>query len=354
MRQVIVNPRTHKVHGIRGLYWNKQTGRFWVRYSKNGVDRQHTFTPENATFSGLTRRANVELNHLKRIINNEVENNNNITKQSTHERSKRNFIKTVEDIFRDNVNSQTMSKYKRYCDGFILCKTQSKIEYVNEYNKSLLREKLNTATSGMKLEIYSKVQSAFNKLISLGLHRGINPCAFISRPRNTSLPREGYFECDEIKNIINHINNNETKLYFEMCVITGQRPVDVRRLDLQSIKQHIRFYNTKTNRYARVSHYIPNDIIERCKAQQSWTRSQDVMTREINETIRKLYADDRTLYYIRHSFITIIKRITGSNDDAQMWTHSGRNAAEIHYIHEDQSRADEILKRYLTMLGYNV
>ena len=62
-----------KVDGIRGLY-RESSGRWFVRFSCSGIDRQKTIeVNNNPTFSGLERIATTALKALKKEVEGELQ-----------------------------------------------------------------------------------------------------------------------------------------------------------------------------------------------------------------------------------------------------------------------------------------
>lgn len=362
MRNVEVGSN-FKVKGIRGLYLNPSTGRYWVRYCLNGVDRQRTFSPSNVTFSGLERRASVELRALKKEMESEQQHKPKVTKHAQD--SKESAIQAMNDaiqamndaiktVYSERVSLKTFQKMKRHLDGFMLAKNEKSSHEVNSYNRQHLQTKLATLTPSMQEECFSKASTAFKKLISIGLHKGMNPCDFVKPPKKQATTREGFFTAEELTVIKNKISDSEARLFFELCAITGQRPVDIHRLNLDAVTPVFKFHNGKTNRAARVACIIPGEVVERCHKQVKWSRLQDTLSSIINSTIRQCFGEDdsRTLYHVRHSFLSNLRHMGNSLDDCKLWTHAGDDAAELHYIHESQDRANMILRPYLELLGY--
>lgn len=355
MRKVEIGSN-FKVKGIRGLYLNPNTGRYWVRYCSGNIDRQRSFAPSNVTFSGLERRAAVELRALKKEVEAELKSSPSSIKPKPNNAfdAVQELEKAIDTVYADRVTPHTYQKMKRHLQGYKLAKFEKTACEIDTFNRQHLLQKLASHTPSMQEECFAKVSTAFKKLITIGLHKGTNPCDFVKPPKKVTASREGFFAPSELMQVKEALTDEEAKLFFELCCVTGQRPVDVHRLNLENVTPCFKFYNSKTNRANRVACLIPDDIVTRCHVIKKWSRSQDTYSAIINETIRNLFGEDesRTLYHVRHSFLTNLRSMGNALEDCKLWTHAGSDAAELHYIHESQDRANTILIPYLQSLGY--
>lgn len=389
-KKVIIKP-SGKVDGIRGLYKDCSSGRWYVRLSFHGIDKQVTIECKNETFSGLERAAGRALRILKKevesISTGEMETNkrNPALLFSNGEKALQNAIKKRWTL--KGTSEKKIKEYMRHCSGLVLCENKHFASTIDAHNVREAQGRIynDGCSNQSREERFCTINTVFKQLILCGVHKGSNPCDSIPKPKHCVNRRLDEFTFERAAEVIkaireqfknNDVRRDEHELFFRLCFETGQRPKDVYLFDARDIKDgHYHFSSHKTERFQRVSHKLSNEVMELTRrlidARKSiffsqrwknefvgdevfecfWETSFAMFSRALNNIIHKLYGPSVSLYYTRHFFVSEVFRITGSEFWAEAFTHEGRNANEIHYLHPDQEKADEILIEYQRRLS---
>lgn len=392
MTKPIVCRRSGKIDGIRGLYKSPVTGRFYVRYSYHGVDKQKTIFPKKVTFSELERVASSALIKLKKEVKAEFETIT-ISNDEVHlglvELGAKNLQEAVEKEWSlRGVTEAHITKLLKLSSGLALYSGHKKNERerINEHNISLLTSRLAEAeTQGKKRTIFDFVGIVFSQLIKSGKHTGCDPTHFVPKPKYVRSARKGELTLDVIEKVYKRLLEKakdhdmyfEYALFFRLCVETGQRPVDVFRFDVRNLSNdHYLFWNNKTSRFQRVEHLISENTISMIgqlivkrggvsvyshseknkyssdeKFECFWRNKLKTYTDFLTGIISEVSLGDATLYHTRHFFITEIFNLTGSDIWASAFTHEGMNIAQKHYLHLSKEKADEVLEQYFRFLS---
>lgn len=388
MTVAVVVKASGKVEGIRGLYKDQSSQRFYVRYAKDGIDRQLTVNPRGETFTALSRAASKGLTELKRLVELELGNTNSgasrgAKKVDTVLEGVQALPMVIEALWtQKGVSARCIKELKNYCLGLALCGVRDKkaIEAIDAHNSSEMAKKLGSALSDCsKVKLYGQIKAVFKSLIEKNRHFGQNPTMGFDAPRHTAQREEREITFEDMRKILDTtktavketIRQKEITLFFRLLSETGQRPIDLYRFDARKIEnRHYRFSSHKTGKTHRVSHLLSDtslDLIEEIKELRgvdayTWTDKNSVKNEEIvcfwslswrviqSET-RKLCSEalgeGAKLYTTRHHFISEIFRRTGSEFWASAYTHEGDTANTKHYLHIDQMEADKILKGFL-------
>ena len=386
--QVVVKA-SGKVEGIRGLYMDASSHRYYVRYAKDGIDRQLTVSPRGETFTALSRAASKGLTELKRLVELELGNTNSGASRGAKKGDSvlegvQALPMTIEALWtQKGVSARCIKELKNYTSGLALCGVRDKkaIEAVDAYNSAEMAKKLSGDLSDCsKVKMFSQIKAVFKSLIEKNRHFGQNPTMGFDAPRHTAQREEREITFEDMRKILDvtktqvkeKIRAKELCLFFRLLTETGQRPIDVYRFDARKIEnRHYRFSSHKTGKIHRVSHLLSDTtlaLIDEIKTLRggvdtyTWTDKNSVKNEEIvcfwslswrviqSET-RKLctlaLGEDAKLYTTRHFFISEIFRRTQSEFWASAFTHEGDTANTKHYLHIDQMEADKILKGFL-------
>lgn len=387
MTKPIVFRRSGKVEGIKGLYKSPTSGRFYVRYSYHGIDKQATILPTKCTFSELERCARTALTKLAKEVKTEfikILNAKTIVQLDVVEVGRIKLQKLIEkDWSARGVSENHIKRLLRLSEHFSLCfeNRKAEIKRIDDHNIEALRGELNNAnTQYMKHSIYDCVNTVFKHAISTNCHYGHNPCCYVSKPKFCPMHRQDEMTFDIIRDVYNSLiedakgNNTyfEYALFFRLCVETGQRPSDVFRFDVQKLDgNHYQFWSQKTMRTHRVLHKLSKPVISMigelfvrrggislyshtnknsfCNDEEFnsiWRNSLTTYTAFLTERIKKFSKGKATLYHTRHFFITEIFSMTESEFWAGVFTHEGKDTNQKNYLHIKQEKADEIMGAY--------
>jgi integrase len=229
-----------------------------------------------------------------------------------------------------------------------------------------------TFSDSQKAKKHGEITTIFSRLIAAGVHTGNIPTRNIGAPRVVTGHRKISLTFDEAAKVLKALESLpgentrrlELMLFFRLCVETGQRPNDLYLFDPAKIEAdeiHYAFYSTKTRREQRVMHLLSpgmRELLSRLiiarrsayyhdsKGSRFWMLSLHTISKVLNDEIKKAVGNEKILYATRHFFITEIFRRTDSTFWAEAFTHEGRTVAQCHYLHPDQSKADEILREF--------
>ncbi len=291
------------------------------------------------------------------------------------------LVKAIIKVWSLRQSSEKRIKaYIRAVSGLCLCSVKRFQNEIDDYNVRTLNKSIyeECKSKASMRERYHDANIVFRRLILSGVHKGSNPCDSIKTPKCAKERKTvelGYAQAVMVLNAIRErkslANINELQLFFILCFETGQRPKDVYLFDARKITDgHYRFYSHKTERSQRVSHILSRKVciliseIQRAREKSFyeqhftneytgcetlecfWRRSYSTMTNALNSIIHEVLGKDVSLYAAKHFFISEVFRMTESEFWAEAFTHEGRTANSIHYLHPDQSRADEIMIEY--------
>ncbi len=386
-KQVTVS-RTGKVHGIKGLYKDLSSNRFYVRYSFHGVDKQLTVFPKNLTFSGLEKTASRGLTELRRRVMEavgEAEPEMVLSPKDKISRAQDALVDAIEKHWAKRGSTQRhIVRLLRFTKGLCLCSTQKPKDkqLFNEHNHHVAMTMIENHefSDGQRSQAYKSINNVFSELIHAEIHHGSNPAVALIKPKNVCESRTTELTFADVAAVIRYIRNDQTidalkrieaELFIRLCIETGQRPGDIHRWNVLNITpdKHYLFDNHKTSRKHRVAHLISdvsmnlamtaivmrggtveypqsigNKYRENDDYQSFWRLCPSAYGHYINSVIRNVVGEDKTLYCARHFFISEMFRMTDSELWAEVFTHEGRNVNQRHYLHVDQSRADALLK----------
>ena len=216
MKPIIIST-SGKVEGIRGLFKDERTGRFFVRKTLKTadgrvLDRQKTVQVNtNLTFSGLERLALKALKDLEKEMKPVLETLPTPSAKATKspvEAGQAQLKKFLESE-KGKYSEKTWAEKAKRCEGFALV-TRSLLkseEAISSHNKNLLLEKLaryegrNEAT-----EIFKDLSSVFNSALKAGVHVGVNPTSLVKKPCDVLKKDFKYITIKQMGLIINLIN----------------------------------------------------------------------------------------------------------------------------------------------------
>lgn len=304
-----------KVDGIRGLY-KDASGRFYVRYSCSGLDRQKTVVLNGIpTFSGLERAAGAALRALKKEVENELE------KRPQAEKTEKKALSviekgqaTLEAFIKESYGQSAKNAARRLGQlrGFALTgrgnsKNTSEIDAHNSrLLKKVLEEKAGTQAA---LEWWKGIHAVFTQAIQAGMHTGLNPALQSNRPGcytekdYKSLTIE---QCATIYNAIKtnifNIDSNIIKqtLCFFYLLCTGMRSTSAilfRAQDIEQVKidnkykYYYRVYNNKRNKKMPYKQLLSKHIINELKQIHEFTYSIKTYQNTINKFIKYCFPE---------------------------------------------------------------
>lgn len=385
-KPVIIKP-SGKVQGIKGLYQNPSSKRMYIRYSFHGIDRQQTIYPKNMTFSELQRTASKAMTELKKTVKSQVPDTVSVKPQAVSV-IEYGIKKLPQEISKHWGCKGTSQKYiaelLKVTAGLSICdsKRQSDIAEVDRHNKTRAAEIIQEKglTQCQKFKRYYGIRQCFDTMITLQLHRGVNPIIEIPRPIYIQGRKTAVLDFDTSAKVILAIRQSryapvkrlELELFFRLCVETGQRPKDIYMFDATKISEgHYSFRSHKTRREQRVRHLLSDSVLRliseiilarsgAASYEQIWENKHGVdetfqafwhapfgsFSRDLNKLVHAIAGNDVSLYAAKHFFITEMFRRTGSEFWAEVFTHEGKNVNQRNYLHPEQQKADEILAEF--------
>ncbi len=394
MTKPVVTTKSGKVQGIRGLYKDPSSERYYVRYSFHGIDKQLTIYPKNETFSGLERAASQGLGQLKKQVKSTAGESLPENVQSPKDRiscAQAALVKAIETHWgRRGTTQKHIKRLLQFTRGMCLCsesKTKEKSVY-DAHNLRLARDFVEDGrlSGSQRREAYRSIFTVFSELIRAELHHGSNPAVHLIRPKHAVGVRDALLDVDDAAIAINAMRKDEStepakraesELFLRLCMETGQRPIDIHMWSPLRIDstQHYQFLSHKTSSKHRVKHIIsqasqklattiilmrggiieyPHELKNKYGSGESydafWRYSPRVYENYINGIIKRTVNENKTLYCARHFFISKVFSLTDSEFWAEVFTHEGKTANTKHYLHVDQKKADEILEAISTQL----
>lgn len=387
MTKPVIIKKSGKVYGIKGLYKDPSSDRYFVRYSKGGIDRQLTICPKNQTFSGLEKAAAKGITELKRRVNSiigESAHECNMTTKDRIQRAQDALINAIQDHWAKRGSSQKhIMRLLRCTNGMCLCSSvhEKDKKLFNEHNLEIARNLVESGniSDSKRGEAYKSINNVFTELIHAEIHTGNNPAISMIKPKQVNGNRETELTFVDASKAIAYIRNDEKsdalkrsecELFLRLCIETGQRPLDIHMWTLMKMTpdRYYQFMSHKTDRKHRVKHKMsqssvsmamsimlmrggcveyPQAIRNRFDQDDEYNSffsySLGSIGRYLNAAIRESVGEGKTLYSARHFFISEIFRMTQSEFWAEVFTHEGRDVNQKHYLHVDQSQADEII-----------
>lgn len=318
-----------KVDGIRGLY-REAGGRWYVRFSCSGIDRQRTVeVNEKVTFSGLERLASTALKALKKEVATELQNKNPVQSSvkksplSTIEKGQELMINFIKETY--STSTKNTSRRLGQLKGFSLTGRNAgkSVEEVDAHNTRLLKEILEEKKGTQSaLEWWKGIHAVFSQAMQAGMHTGLNPCLKQNRPgdfiekdyRSLSVEQLATIY-NSIKTNVFNIDNNLIKqcLCFFYLLCTGMRSTSAILFKAQDIEQvkingkykyYYRVYNNKRSKKMPYKQLISKHIINELKQIHSFTYSVKTLQNTINRFMKHCYPDSGLCCkHCRKSFI---------------------------------------------------
>lgn len=360
-----------KVEGIRGLYQDR-SGRWYVRKSLNGVDRQLTLqVNKNPTFSGLESLARAALKRLEKSISSEKPAQSAPPKtagiQATAiEAGQEKCRRFLQDIYAKRVTVGVFKERQRELDGFAFCiKARDKAE-VDKHNLDLLEERLKATTEKTRRERWKHVRAVFVLAITTGYHRGCLPTETVKRPPDLS-----EFDCREIlipeavkiykaleakQNSSNSERENRLSLEllsFFYLLTLGMRPSSAILFDASKIQRignadYYQVFSHKTERFIGVKHKLGGAwFTDNLKKINNFTYSSDYLLNQLNKIIRDTLQRQVNAKHLRKGFITACLRDGRfSIEEVKRLTHTPSDIIETNYNVAFQELADKVADWY--------
>ncbi len=388
MTKPVIIKKSGKVYGIKGLYKDPSSDRFFVRYSKGGVDRQLTICPKNLTFSGLEKAATKGMTELKKRVNGVIDIERpeaSITPKDRIAKAQDALVDAIQDHWAKRGSTQKhILRLLRFTRGMCLCScTRDKDKKLyNDHNLEIARCLIESTelSDCQRVEAYKSINNVFTELIHAEIHSGCNPAVTVIKPKPVKGNRETELTFDDAAKTIRFIRNDEktdetkraeAELFLRLCMETGQRPIDVHMWNLLKMTpdRYYQFSSHKTDRRHRVKHKIsqvtvslamstmlmrggcveyPQAIRNRFDHDDEYNSFFSLGVRSIcnyiNAAIKDSVGEEKTLYSARHFFISEMFRMTQSEFWAEVFTHEGKTTNQRHYLHVDQSQADELIR----------
>ena len=318
-----------KVDGIRGCY-KDSTGRWYVRYSCSGIDKQKTIDVNGKlTFSGLERLASTALKALKKEVEAELQKRNPV--KPTLTKAPVSVIENGQlvmiDFIKEAYSSSTKNVSRRLgqLKGFALTGRNAgrTVEEINSHNANLLKTILEERKGQQSaLEYWKGIHAVFSQAIQSGIHAGLNPATKQSRPgdycekdyKSLSIGQLATIY-NSIKTNIFNIDNNLIKqtLCFYYLLCTGMRSTSAilfKASDIEQIKvnnkykYYYRVYNNKRSKKMPYKQLISRHIINELKQIHAFTYSIKTFQNVINKFMKYCYPDSGLCCkHLRKSFI---------------------------------------------------
>ena len=318
-----------KVDGIRGCY-RDATGRWFVRYSHSGIDRQKTIDVNNSpTFSGLERIATTAIRSLKKEVEGELLKRNPIQESpkripvSVIEKGQEIMISFIKETY--SSSQKNTSRRLGQLKGFALTGRNAgrTVEEIDAHNANLLKTILEERKGQQSaLEYWKGIHAVFSQAIQAGLHVGLNPCLKQNRPGDYCEKDYKSLTIEQLATIYNSIKTNifnidnnliRQTLCFYYLLCTGMRSTSAilfKASDIEQIKvnnkykYYYRVYNNKRSKKMPYKQLISKHIINDLKQIHAFTYSIKTFQNVINKFIKYCYPDSGLCCkHLRKSFI---------------------------------------------------
>lgn len=318
-----------KVDGIRGLY-KDSSGRWFVRFSCSGVDRQRTIeVNEKITFSGLERIASTALKALKKEVASELQK-----REPSQLPEKKIPVSTIEkgqalmvSFIKETYSASTKNTARRLGQlrGFALTGRSAgkTVGEIDEHNTRLLKEILEEKKGTQAaLEWWKGIHAVFSQAMQAGLHSGLNPALKQNRPGDFIEKDYRSLSIEQLATIYNSIKTNifnidssliRQCLCFFYLLCTGMRSTSAILFKAQDIEQvkvngkykyYYRVYNNKRNKKMPYKQLISKHIIGELKQIHSFTYSIKTLQNTINKFMKHCYPNSGLCTkHLRKTFI---------------------------------------------------
>ena len=318
-----------KVDGIRGCY-RDATGRWFVRYSRSGIDRQKTIeVNNNPTFSGLERIASTAIRSLKKEVDAELVKRNPVQQTtvkspvSVIEKGQMMMISFIKETYASS--KKNVTRRLGQLKGFAMTGRNAgkSVEEIDSHNARLMREILEQRKGNQSaLEYFKGIHAVFSQAMQAGLHVGLNPATKQNRPGDYCEKDYKSLSIEQLATIYNsiktnifNIDNNLIKqcLCFFYLLCTGMRSTSAilfKASDIEQIKvnnkykYYYRVYNNKRSKKMPYKQLISRHIINELKQIHAFTYSVKTFQNVINKFIKHCYPDSGLcVKHLRKSFI---------------------------------------------------
>lgn len=343
-----------KVEGIRGLY-KDQYGRWYVRKSFEGIDRQRTIEDmnENPTFSEAERKAARELRRLEKDIEKQgVVSKKARPAKSTLEKAQERCAHYIEvDYKQRGVSHAVWLRRRAEMRGFAFaCKPMMEID---DHNLALLRERLDAATPKSAADLYLHIKAIFSLSIQDGKHFGANPCARVLKPAMMQEKDTRFVSLHESAKVFAHLDllsdvYGEQVVCFFYLLTLGMRATSAILFDAKDLKPcadgyYYRVINHKTRRTMDFCQIIPPQMGERLRTVGAFTKSLKDLLDKTNKIIVDVLKRDVSQKHLRKGFLTECINAGGfAVSDVELITHTTKDIVERHYNAKTQEKIDDI------------
>ena len=345
-----------KVEGIRGLY-KDLSGRWYVRKSIDGVDRQKTLENLNKslTFSVLERAAASALKALEKEMA-----STGIARESKPQKSEidvgqdlcKDFIERVYSL---RVSHQVLLRRRREMQGFAFCKKDS--DSIDQHNSLILKQKLDDCrakTPRHELDLYKHIKAVFSIAIQMGKHRGVNPCALLPAPMQYQEKDCRFVSLQESAKVFAHLDllsdvYGEQVVCFYYLLTLGMRATSAILFDAADLKPCADGYyyavlNHKTRMEMPFLQIIPPHMGERLRSMGAFTLSLKDLLAKTNSLMQKILHKDLTQKHLRKGFITECMQAGFSLQETKRLTHKTEEIVDLHYNAHTQDEVDRVMR----------
>lgn len=374
MKPVVVSA-SGKVEGIKGLFKDERTGRFFVRKTiktPDGklLDRQKTVhVNANLTFSGLEILAQRALKALEKEMRPIVDAMPTPAPkaQKTPLEQGQIQLKRFLEGEKGKYSSKTLGEKMKRCDGFALV-TRSLLNdeaTITEHNKNLLIERLAKYEGRNEAsEIFKDLSSVFNSALKAGVHVGVNPTALVKKPCDVLKKDFKYITINQMGEIINLINlefdynltkvtknytREELLLYFYLLCI-GMRATSAILFKIEELKKldGNYIYNVINNKIGKVMPYyqiISEKIYNNFNLFfiGNFDHSDIELSRELNKYIKVVCGEEYSSKHLRKGFINSCCSGGFEPQFVEMITHEPSGVFFKNYYSIGQTKVNEIM-----------
>ena len=343
-----------KVEGIRGLY-KDQYGRWYVRKSFEGIDRQRTIEDMNInpTFSEAERKAARELRRLEK----DIEKSGNFSKKaqpakSTIQKAQERCVHYLEVDYKERgVSHAVWLRRRREMQGFAF--SSKPLLEIDDHNRALLRTKLDASTPKSACDLYLHIKAIFSLAIQDGKHFGANPCARVLKPAMMQEKDTRFVSLHESAKVFAHLDllsdvYGEQVVCFFYLLTLGMRATSAILFDAKDLKPcvdgyYYRVINHKTRRTMDFCQIIPPQMGERLRTMCAFTKSLKDLLDKTNRIIVDVLHRDVSQKHLRKGFLTECINAGGYPvESVELITHTTKDIVERHYNAKTQEKIDDI------------
>ena len=365
-----------KVDGIKGCY-RDSSGRWFVRFSCSGIDRQKTIeVNEKITFSGLERIAQTALKALKKEVATELQNKNPVQSSpkkvplSTIEKGQALMVSFIKETY--SASTKNAARRLGQLRGFALTGRSAgkTVDEIDEHNTRLLKEILEEKKGTQAaLEWWKGIHAVFSQAMQAGLHSGLNPALKQNRPGEYTEKDYRSLTIEQLATIYNSIKTNvfnidsnliKQCLCFFYLLCTGMRATSAILFKAQDIEQvkvnnkykyYYRVYNNKRNKKMPYKQLLSKHIINELKQIHAFTYSIKTLQNTINRFMKHCYPNSGLCCkHLRKTFINeCVERGGFDLQTVGLITHlspmeAGQNVTIIkNYYSKGQQPCDRIM-----------